>query len=281
MDEYMLETVPNKETPLFYSAKPERDRETGCLGHMRMDFGRGGDGFWHTWFDHCSEWITPSFKSELNGVINSLIEKGVLTNLSSMASYCYNHPQARLNGGRENNYGFKVQTDSHVYYLRCCTTQGDYNLYCYAYERGKLEKALWPAAQNALENEKLKAVEQKYGKDSFEYEYVKNEVSLTLGEYTEVLGHLESEFSNRGYVLKDGNHTAQDYLNDYIENVDVRPFSSDCKRIADYIISHENRTTSRPAAKQSLMDKVEAGRQKAARRGQPDKPKNKKTEVIE
>jgi len=58
-----------------------------------------------------------------------------------MSVYCYDHnPQAILADGRDKNYGFKVKTDSHVYYLRCNASRGEYNLYCYAYERNRLEK---------------------------------------------------------------------------------------------------------------------------------------------
>ena len=160
MDKYTLETVPNEEAPLFYSATPERDQETGCAGHFRMDFGRNGNEFWHTWFDHCAELNTQPFKDDLKNVIDTLRE-GFLRSLSSISSYCYNHPRAKLAGGRENNYGFKVRTDRHLYYLRCLPSKGGYNLYCYAYERGRLEKILpKPSLMDKVEAGKQKAARQ-------------------------------------------------------------------------------------------------------------------------
>jgi hypothetical protein len=162
VDKYILEAVSNEETPLFYGAKPERAQKTGCVGYMRLDFGKKGDEFWHTWFDQCGELNTQAFKDDFKNVIETLRES-VLTNLSSMATYCYNNPQAKLHTGRESTYGFKVQTDSHVYYLRCFTQKGDYNLYCFAYERGRLEKcfqALKPSLMDKVEAGKQKSARQ-------------------------------------------------------------------------------------------------------------------------
>ncbi len=37
-----------EEAGLFYS-NDERDEALGTVGHLRMDFGSGGKGFYHTW----------------------------------------------------------------------------------------------------------------------------------------------------------------------------------------------------------------------------------------
>ncbi len=40
--------------------------DEGAVGHVRMDFGRDGDGFWHTWWPRGPEALnTPEFKGEL------------------------------------------------------------------------------------------------------------------------------------------------------------------------------------------------------------------------
>jgi len=140
---YELGSVSSEETEFFYSSQLlERDREIGCIGHLRADFGRNGNEFWNTWENHFTDYKTQDFKDEFDSVINSLRDKGILKNRSAMSAHCGKHPEAKLADGRDNNYGFKIKTDSHVYYLRCNASQGDYNLYCYAYDRSRLEKAM-------------------------------------------------------------------------------------------------------------------------------------------
>ena len=38
-----------EEAGLFYTPHPEEDKRLGTVGHVRMDFGRSGNEFWHTW----------------------------------------------------------------------------------------------------------------------------------------------------------------------------------------------------------------------------------------
>jgi hypothetical protein len=281
VNQYTLNTVTFEESPLFYPAKPERDQETGCIGHLRADFGRSGNEFWYQWEDHCPELKTQDFRDELQGLINWLCADNLLKDRTAMYEYCSKNSQAKLFGVRENNYGFKIQTENYVYYLRCYPLQGDYNLYVYAYERDKLEKIFVPSDNTLSANEKLKAAEQKYGKDSFEYEYIKNEVSLTLYDYLEVLANIQNELGKRGYkLLNDNETTVQDYLNDYIDHVDVHPLASD-KKIVDYIIDRESHTLLRPAAKPSLMAKIKSGKRKAAQQKKPKIKNKKRQETLE
>jgi len=167
---YELNAVSEIETELFYSARmPERDIETGCIGHLRADFGDEGNNFWSSWVDHDAGLKTQLFKNEFDDIINNLREKGILKNRYSMSVYCYDHhPQAKIEDGRDNNYGFKIKTNNHIYYLRCNASRGDYNLYCYAYERNRLEKcfpsiadaAKKPTLAERLENGKRQAAQQ-------------------------------------------------------------------------------------------------------------------------
>lgn len=51
-------TTDDKE--LFYSQGEEQDIRSGCVGHLRIDFGRDDMGFWHPWksdlcFPKCSD----------------------------------------------------------------------------------------------------------------------------------------------------------------------------------------------------------------------------------
>lgn len=388
MDKYILNAIPAHEINLVYNSHMELNQKIGCIGYMRMDFGSGGNDFWHTWFE-CSELNTQAFKDDFQNVIDTL-RVSLLKNLSSLSSYCHKNPGMKLNDWKGEYYGFFIKTENYAYYFRCSLIKGDYNLYCYAYERGKLEKAFPPhdnivgELKNKLENaaryiietsaqettsgnyitytgdipeeiispklfskhiqdiagivqeyeavldiivgdgsidvvmgldycpnfepdaderdeypddreildplktrrtfesgkEILKAAEQKYGINSYEYEYIKNELTLSLERYGEVLGNVGIELNRRGFTLKNCDYTVQDYLNDYLDNVDAHPLASDNKRIADYIIDRENRTFSRPAAKPSLMDKVESGKQKAAQQEKPDIKNKKKQEAF-
>ena len=389
MDKYKLNKIPDNEVNLLYNAHIERNQRVGCIGYMRMDFGHSGNEFHTSWCDFCADLKTQSFQDEFDGLINTL-RTGILTDLYSLSTCCYNNPGMKLNDWKGEYYGFSIKTDKYAYYFRCTLIKDNYNLCCYAYERDKLEKCFPPpdnitgelksTLENAAryiietsaretsggnyitytgdvpeeiispelftkymksiagimeeyeavadvivdkdsidvnmyldycpnyepfaeelddyppdrkiedplhtrrvfvsENEKLKDAEEKYGKDSFEYEHIKNEMSLNLDKYAEVLGKVESELNNRGYMLKNGEHTAQDYLNDYIDNVDVHPLPTDNEKITEYIINREKCILSHPSDKPSLMDKVEKGKQKAAKQEQPDKLKNKKQEVL-
>ena len=164
---YELTAVSGVETELFYSARmPERDIETGCIGHLRADFGQNGNEFWSTWTDHNNGLKTQDFKNELNVLIDNLRDEGILKNRSAMSAYCNKNPQAKLAGGSDGNHGFKIKTDLHIYYFRCNASRGEYNLYCYAYERSRLEKCFpaiaetKPTLMERLEANKIKAAQQ-------------------------------------------------------------------------------------------------------------------------
>lgn len=138
-ERYELTAVSPDEAALFYSSTlQEEDQAFGRLGYMRQDFGKEGNGFWNTWFDACSDLKTQSFKDEFDALINHLRDNGLLKDYKTMCAYCRDHSDAKLDGGRDNSYGFKVTTDSHVYYLRFSTLQSDYHLYAYAYQRDRL-----------------------------------------------------------------------------------------------------------------------------------------------
>jgi hypothetical protein len=141
-DIYELIYALSDESDLFYSSdNPEHNNRIGCIGRLRADFGKSGNEFWSTWMDFSHELKTPDFSGALDNVINTLRNGGILTNRAIMSAHCANHPQSRLDDSRGNNYGFKIKTVNYVYYLRCITNYGDYNFYCYAYNRSRLEKS--------------------------------------------------------------------------------------------------------------------------------------------
>ena len=123
------------EAGLFYAMKPEQEAAFGSIGHLRMDFGHHGTGFWTTWFDHgAGELNTSEFKAEIDDVVNTLRET-VLKDRASMRRFC------RESGGElgENygirQYGYIVETEHYRYCLRCKPQEGDYDGYLWCFDK--------------------------------------------------------------------------------------------------------------------------------------------------
>lgn len=122
-----------EEAGLFYTPHPEEDKRLGTVGHVRMDFGRSGNEFWHTWWPRGPEELnSPVFKAELQEVVDTLRES-VLKNHFAMERFCYEHG-GKISGGWTQNYGYIVETEHYRYCLRCNPSPGDYNCYCTAYD---------------------------------------------------------------------------------------------------------------------------------------------------
>ena len=117
-----------EEAGLFYAQHPEEDKRRGTVGHVRMDFGRSGNEFWHTWWPRGPEELnSPAFKLELQEVVDTLRES-VLKNRFAMERFCYEHG-GKISGGWTQNYGYIVETEHYRYCLRCNPSPGDYNGY--------------------------------------------------------------------------------------------------------------------------------------------------------
>ena len=118
---------------LFYTPHPEEDKRLGTVGHVRMDFGRSGNEFWHTWWPRGPEELnSPAFKAELQQIVGKLRED-VLKSRFAMERFCYEHG-GKIDGGYVQNYGYIVETEHYRYCLRCNPSPGDYNCYCTVYD---------------------------------------------------------------------------------------------------------------------------------------------------
>ena len=147
----MMELTITSMTPAdrlyTYNQSSQLEGQTGCIGHLRGDFGAGKE-FYTSWFDHRREYKTDEFKTELDEVVNTLREKnGLLCTRDSMTRFCYQNPEAEFEGNYCAEYGFKVQTPQHTYMLRCNPNYGDYNFYLYAYVSRFLEHHMEKAKQ--------------------------------------------------------------------------------------------------------------------------------------
>lgn len=78
-----------EEAGLFYSQMEEGDDQAlGTVGHLRMDFGQGGEEFWGSWWGRGDEPLkTPEFQKELQQVVDELQRSGPLKDLKSMRAY--------------------------------------------------------------------------------------------------------------------------------------------------------------------------------------------------
>ena len=133
MSRFHIRPARPDETGLFYTPHPEEDRRRGTIGHVRMDFGRSGNEFWHTWWPRDPEELnSPVFKAELQEVVDTMREN-VLKSRFSMERFCYEHG-GKIAGGYVQNYGYIVETEHYRYCLRCNPSPGDYNGYLTAYD---------------------------------------------------------------------------------------------------------------------------------------------------
>lgn len=131
-----ITAAEKNEEKLFYACD-EDGIMAAKIGHMRLDFGSGSQ-FYSSWFDTSNGLNDDNFKAEFNKVVD-VLRRDLLKDRSAMGKYIREHSSLDL-GDRGN--GYKVQTDEHAYYLRCKPQPGDYECYCYCYERDLLEQAM-------------------------------------------------------------------------------------------------------------------------------------------
>jgi hypothetical protein len=132
-----------------------RNNDEGSLsvGYLRGDFGKNGQEFWHNWFDIDSGRNTPEFKAEFQDVMETL-RQDILKDYKSSAAYCHKHPDAKLPDGDGCRFGFKLETDTRQYFIRCTTLRDDY---FYVFVRDKAAPVL---EQNRAAKEKPSVIKQ-------------------------------------------------------------------------------------------------------------------------
>lgn len=128
-----------------YSQSQQISMQTGLIGHLRADMDSDGKGFFSSFFDFRADLKTEDFKAELDDVINALrfdeTYGGALKDRSALAAYCRRTPESSFGeDGRE--YGFRADTEQYSYLLRLNPNKGEYNLYCYCYQRNWLDRHL-------------------------------------------------------------------------------------------------------------------------------------------
>ena len=138
-----------EERDFSYSQRGGVMERSGCIGHLRVDMGSNGKGFFSNWDDHSPDLKTQAFKDEFDTVINALrFDKqygSIFKDRASLAKCCYSEPESSFGNGRE--YGFRVDTEEHSYMLRLNPNPGEYAAYVYAYDREMLDGVLHPAPE--------------------------------------------------------------------------------------------------------------------------------------
>ncbi len=66
-----VQIMTQEERKYTYTQSQQIISQTGCIGHLRADFG-SGEEFYSSWDDHRSDLKTPEFKRDLDQVINAL-----------------------------------------------------------------------------------------------------------------------------------------------------------------------------------------------------------------
>lgn len=123
-----------------FRQSPQISAQTCLIGYLRADMGSDGMGFFSTWEDVSRRLKTDEFRTELDEVINSLREEGdILHDRRTLEKYCYSTPESKMTG-EDRCYGVRVDSDKYSYLLRLNPNQGEYNLYCYCYEKVWLDR---------------------------------------------------------------------------------------------------------------------------------------------
>jgi hypothetical protein len=146
-----------KEQRKFAYTCDEGDEICKCIGHLRADFGRNGDEFWTTWWEHKHpELKTQEFKDAFDEAINVLRRKdgeiNPLHSRSAMRKYCAEFPDARdgdVHIFRMDVFPNEYPKTHSVYSLimRMMPNAGSYDLYCYCYRNEDLEGGLSDARE--------------------------------------------------------------------------------------------------------------------------------------
>ena len=127
-----------------YTQSQQIMRQTGCIGHLRIDMGADGQGFFKTWKSHRQNLDTEEFQREFENVLNTLVGDnlcfGILNSREIMYGICWEHPESSFNDG--TTYGFRADTEQYSYLIRLQPYKGDEDVFIYCYRRDSLDRHL-------------------------------------------------------------------------------------------------------------------------------------------
>lgn len=144
----LFRVMTPEEQKYTFTQPSKLEQITGCVAHIRADFGPQGNNFFTLFDDHNSiiAKYYSDFKIEFDEVITKLRYNetfgGLLYNRENMKEFCSKRKKANFIADDTEYFGFRIDTDHFAYLLRCNPTVGVYNLYCYAYDKNMLNKHL-------------------------------------------------------------------------------------------------------------------------------------------
>ena len=97
-----------------FSQTPNITYSTGFIGCLKGEF--EDNSLFTVWHDAAKHLKTDEFIGDINSVLDALKEKTLL-NRKNMRSYCRSHSSGMMSG-KEEQYGFRVDTDQYSYLFR-------------------------------------------------------------------------------------------------------------------------------------------------------------------
>jgi len=141
--QYKLVTAKREEMKYTLLQDERLSIKTGCICHMRVDFGPSGTNFLSLYDDHNILLAKmDGFKDEFNRVIESLrfdeTHNNFLNNRKSLLAYCKSNPQAQFPDDK-NRYGFRLDVGVYTYMICCKPYSGEYDFSCIVYDKYRLD----------------------------------------------------------------------------------------------------------------------------------------------
>lgn len=143
---YTLEKVEQSEFAYMFRPTDEtQDRD--CICYIRGYFDNSIDERFQASAmienkENYQKFHTDDFRRECDNIINYFrfqSDTPILKSRIRMHNAAYDTKAERYAADKEI-FGYRVTTEQNVYYFRCDPRQGQYNLYCYCYDRPTLEK---------------------------------------------------------------------------------------------------------------------------------------------
>lgn len=148
--EFTIRATTDQEKLYLYSQSSQIDGQTGCIGHLRAYFDGDGAGFGTSWFDHVSRLNTDVFRADLDALMAKLRKMprygGFLRTRRDMSAWCYKNALA-FEGVCSTEFGARVDTEQYAYLMRMNPSRGEYSLYCYCFEKQRLDNHLQRSQQ--------------------------------------------------------------------------------------------------------------------------------------
>ena len=137
-----IRPLTEAEARFTYTESANIQSYTGCIGHLRADFGSAGTAFYSSWEDHILANKSAAFMEEIDHVVNTLRGfegSGFETFLKDRASFRKYFASLPMLECEKSLRFVGAFTDAHAYLMRLDNREGVYDLYCYCYKREVLE----------------------------------------------------------------------------------------------------------------------------------------------